>query len=580
MTDRRSSSLNGQLATRVKKIGQRAKPLIDITLNDNQRDDFAPSYTSLEEIKGDVSVTASNDFRFDDIYITFEGATRTFVEKIATTSPTNGRTEAFQNFLRLVQPMDTATFPEPRIAEAGKTYKFPFTFVVPDRLLPQACAHSKADDFPEGAHLSLPPSLGDPALAGSGKTLMDDMAPDMGTISYAVRCRITHGRGTTGKHKILAEASKKLRIIPAVEEQPPLSLAGGIEDDYRLRKEKSIKKGLFKGKLGCLTVASAQPRSLRLPRVGSDTSYPVTTMATVKVRFDPAEEGIIPPGLNTLQAKLKVATFFASVPMRELPKKSSDFHYSSVRGIFVDTLNLSSRCLANAQWEHHPQPAPVRRDSAMSATFESEVVKPSSAYKGKSYYTAKVVVPVSLSKGDKMFVPSFHSCLISRVYALDLYLSVATPSATVTDPTLHLKLPVQVSSEGNPNAQPAPSADEASAITSREADGFFVPRNMAPPNPDYVRQTRTGQIDTPPSPGPGYSHRGSLAERIEEPSPEYSVQQNGRQQRFQSLSFEDEEGALAPPPEYSSLGGRATERVATNVPSASGLALSGSRIAG
>lgn len=73
-------------------------------------------------------------------------------------------------------------------------------------------------------------------------------------------------------------------------------------------------------------------------------------MANVYLRFDPASEGSLPPRLNTLQAKLKVATFYASVPQRDIPTKSSDFHYSSLKGIFVETVNLSSRCLANQTW--------------------------------------------------------------------------------------------------------------------------------------------------------------------------------------------------------------------------------------
>lgn len=330
LADRRLS-LGGPLANRVKNIGQKSKPAIEIALCDEQQSSFIPSYTTLDEIKGEASITASSDTNFDEVFITFEGATRTFVEKIATTSPTNGRTEAFQSFLRLVQPMCPASFPEPRVLEAGKTYKFPFTFVVPERLLPQSCTHPKQSTFPEGGHLALPPSLGDPMVASMGKSLMDDMGPDMGTIAYAVKCRITHGRGPSGKIRILMETSKKLRIIPAVPEAPPLSVEGGLQDDYRLRKEKTIKKGLFKSKLGCLVMESVQPSSLRLPPLRSNSDSPVTTMATVNVRFDPADETSQPPRLNTLQAKLKVATFFASVPLQEIPRKSSDFHFSSVR---------------------------------------------------------------------------------------------------------------------------------------------------------------------------------------------------------------------------------------------------------
>ena len=142
LSDRRLS-LAGPLVDRVKNLAVKSKPNIEITLADDQRDAPIPTYTSLDEIKGEVSITPTCSTSFDDIYITFEGATRTFVEKIATTSPTNGRTEAFQNFLRLVQPMDRADFPENLVMEAGKTYNYSFTFVVPEKLLPQSCTHPK-----------------------------------------------------------------------------------------------------------------------------------------------------------------------------------------------------------------------------------------------------------------------------------------------------------------------------------------------------------------------------------------------------------------------------------------------------
>ena len=135
-TEQRRSSL-----ARMKNLVLTPKPVIEVTLSDDQKDAFVPQYTSLDEIKGEVSITAPCDTSFDDIYITFEGSTRTFVEKVATTSPTNGRTEAFHNFVRLLQPMDPSAFPDPRVIEAGKTYKYPFTFVVPDTLLPQSCTH-------------------------------------------------------------------------------------------------------------------------------------------------------------------------------------------------------------------------------------------------------------------------------------------------------------------------------------------------------------------------------------------------------------------------------------------------------
>ena len=455
---------------------RKVKPTVVITLHDDQQEAFVPSYTSLDQIKGDATITAKYDTSYDEIYVTFEGTTKTFVEKVATTSPANGRTEAFQVFLRLIQPMERNALPQSRILRAGQTYKFPFTFVVPEKLLPQSCTHSRTRENLQDVHLDLPPSLGDPMTASVGKTLLDDMAPEMSVISYAIKVRVTGGKGKSGKQVIAVENSKKLRIVPAVDERKPISVYGGLKDDYRLRKEKEIKKGLFRGKLGRLTMESSEPKSLRLPSLRSNSCCPTTTMATVNVRFDPAEENARPPKLSSLSAKLKVATFFGSTPMTDIPRKITDFHYSSIKGVVVETIALSSRCVASARWERHLPNALARRDSVISQISSPAIPEPSSTYNGKTFYTTQILVPITLPIGSKVFTPSFHSCLVSRVYALDMQLTINSPSTTVTASTMHIKVPIQISTEGNPDARPSISTEEAQAIAAREADDYFLPR--------------------------------------------------------------------------------------------------------
>lgn len=170
------------------------KPTIQVTLTDDQKDEFVPNYTSLDEIKGEVSITASSDISFDDIYISFEGNVRTFVEKLATPSPTTSKSVAFLNFVRLVYPVNPSSVPDPRVIQGGKTYKFPFTFVVPDTLLSQSCTHSKKPGFPEDGHMIPPPSLGDPMVVKLGKALIDDMSPDMSSISTWIGNNSFHSR--------------------------------------------------------------------------------------------------------------------------------------------------------------------------------------------------------------------------------------------------------------------------------------------------------------------------------------------------------------------------------------------------
>lgn len=445
------------------------KPVIEVALNDGQQNDFVPSYTSRDQIRGVVSITAKCDTPFDEIYVTFEGTTKTFVEKVSTALPANGRTEAFHVFLRLIQPIDAESLPEDRLLRASQTYSIPFTFVVPEKLLPQSCNHSPANHKIQDLHLNLPPSLGDPMAASIGNVLLDDMAPEMAVVSYAVKVRLFHGRNSSGKLNLITDNTRKLRIMPTSAEQRPIPFPGGLKDDYRTRKEKEIRRGMFKGgKLGCLIMESSQPKSLRLPPLRSTSSPkhipssaysscpPVTTMATVNLRFDPTDPSSPPPKLSTLTTKLKVATFFSSTPLSGLPTRITDFHYSSSKGVHVETIQLSSRCIASAQWARHSPPSsPTAPSSPSSSTSTSFSPTPSSLYTGGVFYTTQILVPVTLPSSNnttKTFVPTFHSCLVSRTYALDLYLG----TQAVGSSNLHIKLPVQISMRGEKEEEHAP----------------------------------------------------------------------------------------------------------------------------
>ncbi|MCJ1443345.1 MAG: hypothetical protein MMC23_003843 [Stictis urceolatum] len=476
MLDEQSNSRRmSAIGTAMPLVGK-SKPVIDIALKDDQSGAFVPSYTTLEKIQGEASITCPAETQYQDIHIIFQGAAKTYVEKIATSAPTTPRTQAYHNFLRLTQPMENAGIPEDNIAREGVTYKIPFTFVVPEKLLPQACTHKKENEAVLDSHLQLPPSFGDPMMASDGKTLRDDLAPNMTVISYAIRVIITRPpKNANSRPGVVADSMKKLRIIPRTEEQPPLRVSPNSEDDYILEKSKTVKRGMFKGKHGTLTMSAPQPAPLRLPYHNSTSTCPTTTMATVELRFDPADAKSKPPRLGSLMTKLKAATFYATTPLRDYPSKSNAYLYDSQRGIFVESLPLSSRCVESAQWT--AQEPPLRRDSAISIP---QTPLPADTL---PYYTSRILVPVDLPTNTKSFVPTFHSCLVSRVYALDMVLTAHSPSSVGGTTNLHIKLPLQIASEGNPDARPVISPEEAASIARREADQAWVPRSFAPPPP-------------------------------------------------------------------------------------------------
>jgi hypothetical protein len=405
----------------------------------------------------------------------------------------SGRTEASHRFLTLKQPIDDSDLPDPRVLVAGKTYTFPFFFTVPAQLLPRACTHNVASDYVRETHLLLPPSLGDAELSGFGGSLLDDVAPEMSKIIYGIKVRLLHTEGD-GKAAVIAEKTRKVRVKPAFEEQPPLNMDGNPE--YRQRHEKAIKKGLFKGKLGTLIAQSRQPRAMVVPGARTVTDAVPSTRARILLRFDPASEICLPPRLGSLKTSIKVATYYASSPRNSFPSRYNSV-YDVLQGYFAETLNISTMCIASAQWEKHSaseNPASPcetnteRRDSGMSCfstssnmTFDTGIPLASKDYKGGEFYTASILVPVT-NTNNKNFIPTFHSCLISRTYTLNMNLSAHAPG--VSDPSLHLKIPLQVCAEGSESGIENARVRSAEQAVRSNARGIFPCRSAAPSGAD------------------------------------------------------------------------------------------------
>lgn len=351
----------------------------------------------------------------------------------------------------------------------------------------------------------LPPSLGDPELAGFGGALLDDLAPDMSKIVYGIKVRITQMREVDGTVSLLADKMRKVRVKPAFEEQPPLSI--DQNDEFRTRHEKSIKKGLFKGKLGTLTAQTAQPKALVIPGARSYGNKPISAHSRILLRFDPADDSNPPPRLSSLATKIKVSTFFASAPRQSFPTRSV-LGYDLTQGVYQENISLSNLCIASAHWVKQPasaNPTPdslLRRDSGISdcstasdadSAFSSGIPLASKHYKGGIFYTAQIVVPITLPT-NKNFIPTFHTCLISRTYGLNMQLSAHSPG--ISGP-LTLKVPIQICAEGSDTGNENARRRTAESSVLREADRMFVPRSIAPPLSGQEGQADRGD-DLPP----------------------------------------------------------------------------------
>ncbi|OQO01894.1 hypothetical protein B0A48_12367 [Cryoendolithus antarcticus] len=483
-----SSAINGSYGMvpgKLRQLVHSTKPEINIHLDSRNR-----VFTTLDRIEGTVRITAVVDTDFDNIDIEFVGTARTYVERLTTAAAISGRSEAFHNFLRLSQPGLDRLCPADRILRAGKTYTFPFVFAVPQQLLPHVCKHSVANPRVRDWHCQLPPTFGDRELSSRDGGL-DDMAPEMASVRYGIFAKISKlsHTGDDFARVPVANKARRLRVIPTAEEEPPLDVdwktAEVDRSDYIMRKEKKVKKGLLKGKLGTLVIEAEQPKSLHLA-AGVDGER-VTSKATVMLRFEPAEGVTQTPRLDKLTSKLKVRTYFAAAARADIPRKA-DSEFDASKGLHGESHELSSRCISDVKWqlEDAATPAPTqtqRRGSAVSADIPWSPEASAIFTPGAPVWVAKIIVPVELPS-TKAFVPTFHSCLISRTYILALSLSVQTAGL---GGSMDLRLPIQVSASPatNPSSFPTGPARRRSSVLSAtlETDveddlgDFFAPRN-------------------------------------------------------------------------------------------------------
>lgn len=483
------NSTTGAIATYARKMAQNGKPDIEITLDNHSE---GKVYTTFDALSGKVEITAPHNARFDEVQITLQGSVKTFVENLSPTSART-RTTAVHNFLRLTMPIRESEYPHPRIAEAGITYTFPYNFVIPDQLLPRSCTHECRADHVHQAHLQLPPSMGDREVS-----MKHDMAPDMSKVQYSINAKVVRNREQDGREVVLVEGRRKIHVVPAQSDQPPMSI-GADDGDYVLSKTKPLKKGMFSGKLGKITVSAAQTGALMLPSPSSSSDTPATTMATINLRFDPHDPSCEPPRLGGLNTKIKISTFFAVRAEKTLPTRSSMVsQFETTRGVYETSINLSSRCVESVAWTKRT--ANLKRKNSASSSSSSEfsdtVITPEPS---GTYYAATVLVPITLPS-HKTWVPTFHSCISSRIYQLDLSLKIHTPGTGVPASTVSLHLPVQIGATGNQTHRASLTAAEAAAELA-DADEYLRPRVIEVPidgligNSDLARVTS----DLPPS---------------------------------------------------------------------------------
>ena len=465
-----------------------AYPRSDVRVN--LKDHYSSKvYTSSSPISGDVTITTKRDVPFDQIQILLLGQTKTSFEGVSVPQ------EVTHTFLKMMMPIPDSTYPTPRVLESGQTYTIPFNFVVPNQLTINACNHERLSDQMQDHHVLLPPSL--------GGWERDDMAPKMARVEYSVKARVLREDGKT-KTRIM-EASQAIQVLPTSVEEPPLNVTDK-DKLYRMSKTKTLRKGLLSSKLGRLTADAVQPSAAILSPDGRRVmSHP---LAHIKLTFDPENTRTLPPTITAVTAKLTAHTYFSSGTISTFPNLGewNTPYIHDRRGQFFTSTPLPPITLAEQPaWTPTTTPPISRRDSGYSSSSPPSsptLAKSQLLHVSENSHTTTLTVPLSLPTDKKTLVPTFHSCIASRVYTVALTLSLSARGGATSSVTLSVPLQIAIGSSSS-SASQGSGADGAVVVQAplplglpsfEEAvvDEHFRPRVLGVA-PEYETQEGRGE---------------------------------------------------------------------------------------
>lgn len=496
-----SSTLSdaGSLVAQARKATVSAKSDVHVHIDHHYK---SKTYTCGSRLEGEVTITTQKDVAFDRIEIILIGSSRTRTEGYSTPHA------SIHTFLKLPMPINEDLYPSSRMLMTGRSLTLPFNFVIPDFLTLSACNHKVDSDRIRDHHLCLPPSMGWWARESWEK---DDLGPHMAEVEYSIKARVFARPDAHGRRSKLMEGAKAIQILPTFPEDAPLSI-NSRDAAYRMTKSKTLRKSLISAKLGKLTVSGQQPRAIMLHPDGHIAN---DSMAQLDLRFEPATGDARPPKITAVSAKIAAHTYYSASAISELPNVGDWMRggMTDRRGVYSTSVALRTPASHITPWSTHR----VRRDSgygsetspASSASCSSDeyddmetgrqgntqrrhssgalanLIHPKPSLNSRSatttsktaatmHHTATVQVPIDLPTEKRIFVPSFHSCIVSRMYTLHVTVRVDAGTAT----TLSLDLPLQIGVEGTglPSEIPEALPSWEEALEAAEADEYLRPR--------------------------------------------------------------------------------------------------------
>ncbi|KAL0942017.1 arrestin domain-containing protein [Colletotrichum truncatum] len=403
-------SITNQVSSMVKLPGMATRPKeLDISVDNHYT---SRVYTCGSAISGSVVINPRRNTKFNFVQIHLISKTTVTTDDAYISKSTS------QLLLKVSMPVPESVYPEPRVFKIGTTYKIPFRFVIPSQLTDGACVHNVDSDEMRDRHLRLPSTL-----TGWEK---DDMAPTLLGVKYFVRARVMYlPQGKAEDDAVaLLEAEHRLRVLAQSPEDPPLNV-DKYDKHYRLSQIKLMRKSMFSTPLGRIIANSTQPPAIHLSPDGHGAGG---SSVQIDLAFEPHVGNIVPPEVTLNSLKIVAHTWYCSQPIQNLPNMGPGrIPFSLSAKVVCDSLEYES-------WKK-----PRTTSSGVLENEDKEGVK-------IRPYTSSVRVDFRLPTSDHVFPPTFHSCLVSRTYALQANL-------TAGGCDFSLVLPIQIAMDAGDQTQ-------------------------------------------------------------------------------------------------------------------------------
>lgn len=400
--------------------------VLDLEIDDKR------TFTSLERFTGKLKIKALENTSFDKLEIRLTGTSRTYGRRVVPQAPSARTVTTAHRFLELTQPDLIFRIPEDRSFKREYLYEFPFEFAIPGRMLQNTCRHEVASLLVHTCHTSMPPSFGDHELAD-----VTDYAPRHASVKYRVVANIQKISGT-GECSEIASASEPVRFMPKERVGEPD--VGTWEASRQSHAEMAISK-LWSKPSGKLTITSTQSTPFVLKDFRKSVwRSELSGRVKINLVFWPANDEVKPPAQIDLNAFLRTTTVSAVRPLTHLPSDDPWFGPQIDRHT-APSIILSPQLVQNIEWVRGSYES-TRLDEDCPSYEASPVEARPQNMTSKLCYSAHITISLDATS-TSLLVPTFHSCLITRGYDLDLRLSLPG-SAVGLGPAMRLGIPVWV----------------------------------------------------------------------------------------------------------------------------------------